>query len=73
MVFEPGIESCIAGDETSLEACTLTRLAAEDRLSAFCHGGFWQCMDTVRDLDLLRAHWASGSPVEDLLSTPPLV
>lgn len=27
---------------------------------ASSHTGFWQCMDTVREVDLLNALWASG-------------
>jgi glucose-1-phosphate cytidylyltransferase len=37
----------------------LTRLAAEGQLTAYQHHGFWQCMDTVRDLRLLESLWES--------------
>jgi len=38
----------------------LTRLAREGQLAAYRHDGFWQCMDTVRDVRLLNTLWADG-------------
>lgn len=68
MVCEPEIFDYIDGDETSLEADTLTRLAREGNLAACRHHGFWQCMDTLRDkryLDQLlqqqRAPWKGAA------------
>jgi glucose-1-phosphate cytidylyltransferase len=29
---------------------------------AYRHEGFWQCMDTVRDLKVLEGLWSSKSP-----------
>ena len=58
MVFEPSIVDKIEGDRTILERAPLETLAAEGELSAYCHDGFWQCMDTVRDLAFLREQWA---------------
>jgi glucose-1-phosphate cytidylyltransferase len=40
----------------------LSRLAQQDQLRAFQHTGFWQCMDTLRDLRLLQSLWSSESP-----------
>lgn len=61
-VFEPGIKDYIADDATVLEREPLERLAADGQLSAYCHDGFWQCMDTTRDLKLLNQLWSSGAP-----------
>ena len=61
MVFEPEIVDFIAGDKTILEREPLETLADQGKLSAFQHGGFWQCMDTVRDLTLLRELWDKGA------------
>ena len=36
------------------------RLAQEGQLMAYRHDGFWQCMDTTRDLHVLRTLWAEG-------------
>lgn len=60
MAFEPGIFDYIEGDETSLEAHVLEMLAADGQLSVYRHRGFWQCMDTIRDLNLLRSMWEKG-------------
>jgi glucose-1-phosphate cytidylyltransferase len=36
------------------------QLAAEGKLRAYRHEGFWQYMDTQQELNLLRRHWDSG-------------
>jgi len=62
MVFEPGVFSCLEGDNTSLEADVLERLAADGQLAAYRHDNFWQCMDHLRDVRLLESLWQSGKP-----------
>jgi glucose-1-phosphate cytidylyltransferase len=62
MVLDREVLSYIDGDGTSLERDVLERLAEERRLAALRHEGFWQCMDTQRDLRLLDALWQSGRP-----------
>ncbi|GAB4338987.1 MAG: glucose-1-phosphate cytidylyltransferase [Candidatus Abyssubacteria bacterium] len=62
LVFEPGIFDYLEGDTTSLEADLLERLAADGELAAYRHDGFWQCMDTMRDLRLLRSYWEGDNP-----------
>ena len=59
LVFEPRIFDYLKDDKSSLEADALERLAADGQLAAFQHGGFWQCMDTLRDKHLLEALWQS--------------
>jgi glucose-1-phosphate cytidylyltransferase len=44
----------------SLEVDVLPKLAAGNQLAVHRHGGFWQCMDTYRDMTLLNELWASG-------------
>lgn len=61
MVFEPQIVDLIESNETILERTPLEMLARDKELSAFCHDGFWQCMDTVRDLVYLRELWDKGN------------
>lgn len=46
-----------AGDDVYLERQPLETLAAEGQLGVFKHEGFWQCMDTRRELDLLQRLW----------------
>jgi glucose-1-phosphate cytidylyltransferase len=60
LVFEPNIFDYLAGDDVSLEADTMERLAREGQLAAYRHEGFWQCVDTLRDLRLLQAMWNNG-------------
>ena len=62
MCLEPGVLDYIAGDHTVLERDVLPRLAQEGQLMAFQHEGFWQCMDTLRDVRTLGAMWEGGSP-----------
>ncbi|MBI1818521.1 MAG: glucose-1-phosphate cytidylyltransferase [Deltaproteobacteria bacterium] len=57
MVLEPGVMKYIEGDASNFEYEALERLAAERQLVAYKHERFWQCMDTMRDLKLLRRLW----------------
>ncbi|MEL7609231.1 MAG: glucose-1-phosphate cytidylyltransferase [Bacillota bacterium] len=60
MVLEPKVFDYIAGDNTIFEKEPLEKLAADRRLAAFQHRGFWQCMDTQRDKTLLEGLWEKG-------------
>ncbi len=44
-----------------LESDILPSLAARGQLSAFQHAGFWQCMDTYREMLALNQIWARGN------------
>ena len=57
LVFEPAIFDYLDSDKSSLESSGLERLAAERQLAAYRHDGFWQCMDTLRDKNLLERLW----------------
>ncbi|MBI4662357.1 MAG: glucose-1-phosphate cytidylyltransferase [Verrucomicrobia bacterium] len=59
-VLDPGIAEYIAGDATIWEREPMERLAEEGQMLAYRHGGFWQCMDTLRDVRLLEALWQEG-------------
>jgi glucose-1-phosphate cytidylyltransferase len=43
-----------------LETGLLERLAKMGELAVHQHGGFWQCMDTYREMQLLNDMWSSG-------------
>jgi glucose-1-phosphate cytidylyltransferase len=43
-----------------LESHALARCAAEGRLNAYRHDGFWACMDTPRDHQFLNDLWNRG-------------
>lgn len=47
-------------DECVLEREPLERLAKDGHLMMYPHQGFWQCMDTPRDLRLLEMLWDRG-------------
>ena len=59
-VLEPTVMKYIEGNMTVWEQETLPTLAEEGMLEAYRHGGFWQCMDTLRDKQLLQDLWVSG-------------
>jgi glucose-1-phosphate cytidylyltransferase len=61
MVLEPSIFNYIDGDETVFERKPLETVASQGQLDAYCHPGFWQCMDTMRDKEKLETMWASGA------------
>ena len=61
-VFEPQVFDYLGGDETNLEADALPRLAADRQLAAYRHTGFWQCMDTLREKNLLESLWQQSKP-----------
>ena len=54
-VLEPEVLDYIEGDDTLFERGPLERLASHDQLVAYRHEGFWQCMDTLRDVRLLNS------------------
>jgi glucose-1-phosphate cytidylyltransferase len=49
------------GETDVLERRPLERLAAEGRLRAFRHEGFWGCLDTYKDALMLNDLWREGS------------
>jgi len=59
-IFEPSIFEYLSDDQTILERGPLEKLAADGQLMAFCHEGFWQPMDTLREKYLLEKLWDSG-------------
>lgn len=61
-VVEPEFFELIAGDETLLEREPLEQATKLGELMAYCHDGFWHCMDTKRDHDLLESLWSAGAP-----------
>ena len=58
-IFEPEIFDYLKGDETILEGEPMENLVKDGQLMAFKHERFWQCMDTMRDKQLLENLWES--------------
>lgn len=59
-VMEPEALQYIESD-VMWEHAPMERLAAEGHLYAYRHQGFWQCMDTARDLQYLESLWNAGN------------
>lgn len=59
-VVEPEVLDLIEGDAMPFEQAPLTELAAQGRLGAYQHDGFWMPMDTIRERDELNKIWESG-------------
>jgi glucose-1-phosphate cytidylyltransferase len=59
-VLEPGVCDYIDGDNVMFEHEPMRRLAADGQLMAYKHDSFWQCMDTVREKQVLQNYWDSG-------------
>lgn len=60
-VLQPNVIDYIQDDSTPWEREPLEKLAAEGNLITWLHNGFWQCMDTLRDKNLLEGLWAKGN------------
>ncbi len=58
-VFNRHVLDRIEGDATALED-VLAGLAEDGELMSYRHEGFWQCMDTPREYQLLNDLWATG-------------
>ena len=54
MILNSKIFRYIKGDQTYLEKEPLEKLSYKGQLYAFKHEGFWQCMDTLRDKEILE-------------------
>ena len=52
----------IDGDHILLEREPLEKATKLGQLMAYQHKGFWHCMDTKRDHDLLESLWKNGAP-----------
>lgn len=54
MVLEPQIFNYLTDDSCVFEKEPLTKLANEGQLMSYTHTGFWQCMDNVREKEMLE-------------------
>lgn len=60
MIMEPEIFDYLEDDETVFEKEPLAELARIGELKAYLYNGFWQCMDTKREMLRLEELWDSG-------------
>ena len=61
-VINPEFFELIDGDTTMLEREPLEKATKAGELMAYKHNGFWHCMDTKRDHELLESLWDQGAP-----------
>ena len=61
MVLNPEIFGYLKDDTTIFEQGPMQTLAEEGQLMSYYHDGFWQCMDTQREMKKLEALWQSGN------------
>jgi glucose-1-phosphate cytidylyltransferase len=55
-VLEHGIIPYITGNQL-WEAQPIEKLVADKQLAIYRHNGYWQCMDSLRDVNLLNKQW----------------
>ena len=50
----------IDGDDTVWERDPVEQLAQDGELMGYQHYGFWSCMDTLKEKNMLEELWGSG-------------
>ncbi len=60
MVLQPEVFELLDGDSCVFEKVALTKLAENGQLMSYVHEGFWQCMDNIREKNMLEKLLAEG-------------
>ena len=60
-VFNKEIFNYIENDSIMLEREPLEKLSTQGELMAYKHEGYWQCMDTIREKEILENLWNSDN------------
>ena len=60
MVFEPALFDFIPDDTTVFEKEPMLSLVRQHELVSYIHKGYWQCMDTLREMQALETLWKPG-------------
>jgi glucose-1-phosphate cytidylyltransferase len=50
----------IEGDKIAWERDPIEKLARDGQMASYLHHGFWSCMDTLREKNMLEELWNSG-------------
>jgi glucose-1-phosphate cytidylyltransferase len=69
-VLDSRVFDYIEGDETVFERDPVERLAADGELMGFRHDGYWSCMDTLKEKNLLEDMWETGKAPWKVWETP---
>lgn len=56
-VLDPKAIDYIDGDDTVWEQEPIRRLVADEQMMGYRHAGFWSCMDTLKEKNLLEQLW----------------
>ena len=59
-VLNPKAIDYIENDETIWERSPVEQLARDGQLMGYRHDGFWSCMDTLKEKNILEELWNSG-------------
>ena len=62
-VFNKKIFNYIENDSIMLEREPLEKLSEVGELMAYKNHGFWQCMDTIREKEILENLWSSNNAI----------
>jgi glucose-1-phosphate cytidylyltransferase len=60
----------IDNDESVWEKEAIERLAQDGQMCAFSHSGFWSCMDTLREKNMLEEMWIQDKAPWRIWNTP---
>lgn len=69
-VFHRSVLDLVSHSHETLERDLLVKLADLGELAVYQHGGFWQCMDTLRESELLNKIWQTGEAPWRIWETP---
>lgn len=59
-VLEPEVLDYVEGDHSVFERAPLEHLARDGQLVSYKDEGFWQCIDTLRDVQHIQDLWQTG-------------
>jgi glucose-1-phosphate cytidylyltransferase len=71
-VLNPQALDYVAGDETVWEREPIEGLARDGQLMAYRHYGFWSCMDTLKEKNMLEELWSAGNAPWKTWMTEPM-
>jgi len=59
-VLNASVLDLIEGENVAWEREPIERLARDNQMAGYTHRGFWSCMDTLREKNMLEDLWNSG-------------